>query len=73
MGRPRQYDVKDRKICQSCKYYYASTEACGYLLMTGHSRTIGSNGRRRIAKGKCDRFDSGDGKQLRRVTNNAVF
>jgi len=52
------YDVKDHQVCECCKYYYSYTGCCGYYFETGQIRTV-ANGKRRLPKGKCDKFVKG--------------
>ena len=61
-GRPKIYDLRDQNRCKSCKYWYSYAEMCGYLLMEGHSRTL-KDGKRRLPKGKCDKYTEADGKR----------
>lgn len=62
MGRPKLYDTRDQNRCKECKYWYSYAEMCGYLLVEGHSRVF-ENGKRRLPKGKCDKFAEIDGKR----------
>lgn len=57
-GRPKLYDVKNRKLCEHCKYHYSQADCCGYYLETGELRTV-SMGKKRLPKGKCDKFTEG--------------
>ena len=45
--------------CTSCKYAARPNESvyCDYLLKTGHSRTIGEDGKPRLPKRYCDKFE----------------
>ena len=52
------YNVKDHQVCEHCKYYYSYTGCCGYYFETGQIRTV-ANGKRRLPKGKCDKFVAG--------------
>lgn len=52
------YDVKNRKICDQCKYHYSYADCCGYYFETGELRTV-KMGKRLLPKGKCDKFTPG--------------
>ena len=56
--KPKRYDVRDHKVCEHCKYYYAYTGCCGYYFETGQIRTV-ANGKKRLPKGMCDKFVKG--------------
>ena len=55
-GRPRQYDVSDRQVCETCKYQMHSPVCCGYLLQTGKVRIFKGN-KRRLRPYMCDKYE----------------
>jgi hypothetical protein len=58
-GRPKQYYVGDRKMCQDCKYSRYITpliKACSYIDITGNSRIYREDGSRRCKNGYCVMF-----------------
>lgn len=42
--------------CRKCKYWYKSSECCGYVFETEQCRTY-RMGKRLVPKGMCDRFE----------------
>ena len=59
-----QVKVKDRKVCQICKWWYTYSECCGYLCETGESRSF-KDGKQRVRTGYCDKFEEGSRKTQR--------
>ena len=56
-GRPKQYDVSDRKVCETCKYQmYGSMPCCGYALQTGKLRMF-KGSKRRLRPYMCDKYE----------------
>ena len=68
MGKKLQVKVKDKQVCQICKYWYIQSECCGYLCETGESRMFKA-GKQRVRTGYCDKFEEGS----RRAERKGAF
>lgn len=52
-------DMSERP-CKTCKWSAKPNDSsiyCDYLVRTGHSRTFGSDGRKRLPHGFCDKYE----------------
>ena len=52
--------VADRKACRTCVYGVSQSETnhmCNYIGRNNHSRTLDKDGKRRLPKGYCDKYE----------------
>ena len=66
------YDVKNKKLCQHCKYWYSYADICGYSITTNELRTV-KMGKRRLPKGKCDKYEPGSSSDRREAFNHGII